>query len=133
MAGQFAGRNLVIRIGATAVAGFTTKSINGSATPINVTTETDSGVVSYLASVMTEDSLEITGSGYTEDDVLKDIWFGPQSGRHIANMSFMDEAGNSYTGNFIMTSFSLTGAQDEGEGFEATFVRNGAGTWTANT
>lgn len=130
-----AGRLFLLKIGGTAVAGLRNVSLSVNGTPINVTDQGDSGVQSLLSGELTGQSLEITGDGIEEDQVLRDLSLGAASGKFLTNMTldFPAQTGVSsdeISGNFAMTAYSETGAYEDAVTFTTTFTSNGAWTFT---
>jgi predicted secreted protein len=131
-----AGRDCVVAIGGTAVAGARVKGITRNMTPIDVSDSDDAEYMAMLADTFAEDTLEITVSGVEDGTVLRDIAFTTTAAdRHISNLTF-DFPGlpaDSISGDFIMTAFTITGDYREATAFDATFVRNGQHTFTQGT
>lgn len=128
-----AGRDVVVAIGGTPVAGGRVKSITRNMTPIDDSDADDNEFMSMLADTFSEDTLEISISGLEDGTVLRDIAFTTAAAdRHISNLTF-EFAGtpaDSISGEFIMTSFTITGDYREATTFDATFVRNGQHIYT---
>lgn len=128
-----AGRDVVVNIGGTPIAGARVSSIVWNGTPIDVSDQQDLERLAYLADTFSEDSLEISVSGLEDGTVLRDAAFSTTAAdRHLANLTF-DFPGtpaDSISGNFILTSFTLGGDYREATTFDATFIRNGAHTFT---
>ena len=128
-----AGRDAVILIGASPIAGARVKTIVRNMTPIDTSDADDDEYMAMLADEFSEDTLEITVSGVEDGTVLRDIAFTTTaSDRHLSNLQF-DFPGSpldSITGEFIMTAFTITGDYREATTFDATFVRNGQHTYT---
>lgn len=128
-----AGRDVTVSIGGTAIAGGRVKGISRNMTPIDDSDADDSEFMSMLADEFSEDTMEITISGVEDGTVLRDIAFSVAAAdRHLADLTF-EFAGlpaDSISGDFIMTAFTLTGDYREATTFDATFVRNGAHTYT---
>ncbi len=128
-----AGRDVVMAIGGTAIAGARVTGITRNMTPIDDSDADDDEVMSFLADVFSEDTLEMTVSGVEDGTVLRDIAFTTTpADRHISNLTFTFSGSpvDSISGNFIMTAFTITGDYREATTFDATFVRNGAHTFT---
>lgn len=125
-----AGRLCVIKKNTTTIAGARNVGITSNGTPIDVTDQGDSGVVNYLASTLTGRSVELTIDGYEEDQVLRDIALGAESGKFLTDLTFEFPNGDEISGNFVMTAYSETGAYEDGQTFTATFASNGTTTYT---
>lgn len=128
-----AGRDVVVAIGGTAIAGGRVKAITRNMTPIDDSDADDNEFMSMLADTFAEDTLEITISGVEDGTVLRDIAFTTSAAdRHLSNLTFEfpGTPADSISGDFIMTAFTLTGDYREATAFDATFVRNGQHTFT---
>lgn len=126
-----AGRLCVIKKNAVTIAGGRTVGITWNGAGIDVTDQNDSGIQTFLDQVLTGDTLEITIEGIEEDQVLRDIAFNTSGAtKHLSDLSFVFPNGDAITGDFIMTSYAETGAYEDAQTFNATFVRNGAHTYT---
>jgi len=125
------GRDCLIKKGGTAIAGLLTNTISVAGEPIDITDKGDAGVVDYLDDTMTGLQLEITGEGYEEDNVLRDLALGAVSGKFLSDLTYDFGNGDTISGNFVMTSYSETAADEDGEKFNVTFKSKGAWTFTA--
>lgn len=128
-----AGRDVVVAIGGTAIAGGRVKSITRNMTPIDTSDADDAEYMAMLADAFSEDTMEITISGVEDGTVLRDLAFtATASDRHLSNLTFEFPGlpADSISGDFIMTAFTLTGDYREATAFDATFVRNGQHTFT---
>jgi predicted secreted protein len=128
-----AGRDCVVSIGDTAIAGCRVKAITRNMTPIDTSDADDAEYMAMLADEFSEDTMEITVSGVEDGTVLRDIAFTTDAAdRHISDLAFEfpGTPADEITGDFIMTSFTLTGDYREATAFDATFVRNGQHTFT---
>lgn len=131
-----AGRDCLVTIGDTAIAGVRVKSITRNGTPIDISDDDNDEYVAFLADEFSEDTLEISVSGLEDGTVLRDIAFTTSAAdRHISDLAF-EFAGtpaDEITGDFILTSYSIAGDYREATTFDATFVRNGQHTYTQGT
>ena len=131
-----AGRDCVVTIADTAIAGCRVNSITRNGTPIDDSDADDDEYVSFLADTFSEDTLEISVSGLEDGTVLRDLAFSTAAAdRHLSDLAF-EFAGtpaDEITGEFILTAFTLTGDYREATTFDATFVRNGQHTYTQGT
>lgn len=128
-----AGRDCVITISDVAIAGGRVKSITRNMTPIDDSDADDDEYVSSIADTFSEDTMEITISGVEDGTVLRDIAFTTAAAdRHLSDLAFEfpGTPADEITGNFIMTSYTITGDYREATAFDATFVRNGQHTYT---
>jgi predicted secreted protein len=128
-----AGRDCVITITDTAIAGARVKGITRNMTPIDISDSDDNEFMTMLTDTFSEDTMEITVSGVEDGTVLRDIAFSTSAAdRHISDLAF-EFAGtpaDEVTGEFIMTAFTITGDYREATTFDATFVRSGQHTFT---
>lgn len=131
-----AGRTAVVKIGGTAIAGVRTKSISRNMTPIDVTTDDDAAFTTFIAGVMSEDTMEISVSGVEDGTVLRDAAMSADpADQHFSDLTF-EFSGTPVdiiSGNFIMTTYTNGNDYKEGTTFEATFVRNGEHTYAPGT
>lgn len=128
-----AGRDVVVAIGGTAIAGGRVKSITRNMTPIDVSDADDDEFAAMLADTYAEDTMEITISGLEDGTVLRDIAFTTSAAdRHLSDLTFEfpGTPADSISGDFLMTAFTLGGDYREATTFDATFVRNGQHTFT---
>jgi predicted secreted protein len=125
-----AGRLCVIKKAATTIGGIRTAGMTVNGSPINVEDQGDNGFATYLSGILTGQSLEITGEGYEEDQVLRDIALGVASGRFMSDITFEFPNGDEISGNFVLSGYSETGAFEDGQTFTATFTSDGSWTYT---
>lgn len=125
-----AGRLCVIKKNGTAIAGARTTGITWNGSAIDVTDGNDSGIQAFLDGVMTGDTLEMTVEGVEDGQVLRDIAFGAASGKFFSDLTFTFPNGDVISGDFVMTTYTESGAYEDAQTFNATFVRNGSHTYT---
>ncbi len=125
-----AGRLCVIKKNTTTIGGGRTVGMTVNGSPINVEDQGDSGFATYLADIMTGQSIELTIEGYEEDQVLRDLSLGAASGKFIDDLTFEYPNGDEISGDFVMTTYSETGAYEDGQTFNATFGSDGSWTYT---
>ena len=133
MAG-FNGRALTIDWDSTTLVGVNTKGMSITNDYVDVTTDDDSGWRTLLADPGLR-SIEVTVSGITSDEViLTEIMNASITGEtlKIDLPSALATPGN-LTGTFVVSSFSDDGTSDGAVEFSATFMSNGAVTFTAST
>lgn len=121
-----AGRLCVIKKGTTTIGGLKVNSIKVSGEPIDVQSKSDLGIATMLADILTNQSLEITGEGVQEDEVLRNLAFGPVAGRFLTDIKYVFGNGDTITGDFVLTSYSENADMNDGETFNVTFVSDGA-------
>ncbi len=61
---------------------------------------------------------------------MRDIALGGESGKFLSDLTFDFPGGDELSGNWVMTAYSETGAFEDGQTFNATFVSNGEPTYT---
>lgn len=125
-----AGRLCVIKKNAVTIGGGRTVGLTVNRAPIDVQDQGDSGYVTYLAGVMTGQSIELTIDGYEEDQVLRDLALGAPAGVFLTDITFDFPNGDEVSGDFVLTGYSETGAHEDGQTFTATFGSDGAWTYT---
>lgn len=125
-------RSFLLKKGGTTIASITSKSVTWNGTPIDVTSDDADGATTYLADIFANTTLEISASGFTDDDVLSDAAFvATDSSKHLSDITLARPNGDVISGNFIITSYAENGAsQEDGVTFDCTLVRNGIHTWT---
>ena len=121
-----AGRLCLIKKNSTTIGGGKTVGITVNGSPINVEDQGDAGIQTFLAGILTGQSVELTIEGYEEDQVLRDLAFGAASGKFLTDISFFFPNGDNITGDFVMTAYSESGAFEDGQTFSATFSSDGA-------
>ena len=127
-----AGRNFYISKNSTKIAAVRVTTLTWAGNPIDVTSNDDSGITSYLTGVFATETMEMTVEGVADGDVLSDIAFGATySARHMSDITLTRHNGDVISGNFILTNYQETGNYNEAVTFTATIVRNGAHTLTA--
>lgn len=125
-----AGRLCVIKKATTTIGGGKTVGMAVNGTPINVEDQGDAGVQTFLAGVLTGQSIELTIEGYEEDQVLRDIALGPASGKFMTDITFEYPNGDVISGDFVLSAYSETGAFEDGQAFNGSFSSDGAWTYT---
>lgn len=126
-----AGRLCVLTKNSVVIAGGRTVGVTWNGAPIDVTDQGDSGMQTFLDNVLSSDTLELTIDGMEEDQVLRDLAMDTtNAAKFMSDLTFTYPNGDVISGDFIMTSYSETGAYEDAQTFTATFVRNGAHTYT---
>lgn len=126
-AGPSKGRSMILRIGAVPVAGVRTKSFNVNGSPIDVTTDDDSGWRKLLDEPG-EKTVDMSVSGVTKDDVL--LQHGLNNLDRVITLSLVRPDGGSIDGEFFVASYSETGEYNGAVSFEASFQSTGTITYT---
>lgn len=125
------GRFCVLKKGITAIGGGRTVAVTVSGEPIDVQDQGDSGFATFLAGILNNQRLEVTIDGYEEDQVLRDIAFGAASGKFLTDLTLeFPNGSNTIAGDCVLTSYNETGAYEDGQTFNATFVWDGGWTYT---
>lgn len=132
MAGA-ASRDLLILKNSTAIAGVNAKSIAVASSPIDVTTDEDSGYRTLLDASGLE-TLDISGSGVEKAAVLRDL--AHSSGTKLltdVTIEFppiaAEVTGASISGDFFLTSYTSNGGNSDGA-IEFDFALQSSGQWT---
>jgi TP901-1 family phage major tail protein len=131
------GRTILVRWGDTptpppVVAGLREKSITLAGEAVDITNDDSDGWRQLLDAAQVN-SVEIAGSGVLVNDRLRKAWFdgADGSGERMAPAEFEYSDGGKIAGQFYLQEYSETGNHDGEITFEATFVSNGAVTYTA--
>lgn len=123
------GRLVRIKRGATAVAGARTDNLTINNEPIDITDKDDAGWRTLLADVGAR-SVDCDVEGVLINAALIAVAVGAGSG--LLTGHTIDVAGlGSFTGNFFMTSFALTGEQADTMTFTASLQSSGPVSFTA--
>lgn len=129
---KVSGRACVIKKNNVAIAGLLTNSITVNGSPVNVEDKTDAGFQTMLAGVLTGQSIEISGEGWQDGEVLRDIGMSAtQSDKFLTDITYYFANGDVISGDFVLGPYSENAERDEAEKFTATFVSDGAWTYTA--
>ena len=126
-----AGRLCVIKKNDVTIGGGRTVSITVNGSGINVEDQGDEGFQTFLADVMIGRSIELSIDGYEEDQVIRDIAMAATStGQFLTDITFEFPNGDELSGDFMLSSYSETGAYEDGQTFTATFSSDGVWTYT---
>lgn len=125
-----AGRLCLIKKNDVTIGGVRTAGMTVNGSPINVEDQGDEGFATYLAGILTGQSVELTGEGYEEDQVLRDLALGPAAARFLSDLTFEFPNGDAISGGFVLSAYTETGAFEDGQTFTATFTSDGAWTYT---
>lgn len=123
-----------------AVAGVRTKSVTLSGEPVDITNDDSDGWRELLDAAQIN-SIELTVSGVLLNDTLRADWFNGASATGSRNQDAKFEyplaSGGAtpadISGKFYLKDYNETGNHDGEVTFEATFLSNGAATYTAAT
>lgn len=113
-----ASRDLLIKKGATRIAGINSKSMSIAKEAIDITTDEDNGYRTLLAEAGTK-TLDISFSGVTKDLALRTLIMTEQSQLYPdITLEFppvgSQSAGDVISGNFYFNSMSETGGSSDG-------------------
>lgn len=121
-----AGRSVVFTWNSAAVLGVREKGLELNGEAINITSDEDAGKRKLL-DLSAEDTVDISLSGVSKDNVLKADWFGGTRTR-AATLTYPDNS--TISGNFFLASFSETGPYNDATTFEASLQSSGVVTYT---
>lgn len=125
----FTGRKLRIKRGSTNIAGARTDSLTINNEPIDITDKDDAGWRTMLADVGVR-SVDAEVEGVLDDATLIAIAVG--SATAILQAYTIEIQGlGSFTGNWHLASFAITGEQADAVTFTASIQSSGTITWTA--
>lgn len=122
------GRELLIKKGASVIAGVRTKTVTINGEPIDVTTDDDSGFRTLLADPATR-MIDLSVEGITKDDTLRAIvaGAGPQL---LTDITVEYPDGAVIAGDFYLVSIEESGEYQDAVTFTATLQSSGAFTYT---
>ena len=126
MASQI-GRNLVVKRGASAIAGVRTKSLTFNGSAIDVTTDDDSGK-RVLLEASGQESIDMSVEGLTKDENLLAIPAG--GGTRIEEYTIEMPWGGEITGDFRLNSVEVGAEYQEAVTFTAEIHSSGDWTYT---
>jgi hypothetical protein len=124
------GRLCFIKKNGTTIGGGRTVSMTVNGSPINVEDQGDLGFATYLAGILTGQSIELSIDGYEDGQVLRDIALGPVANRFLDDITFNFPNGDELSGDYVLSAYTETGALEDGQTFSATFSSDGAWTFT---
>lgn len=123
------GRELLIKKGATVLAGVRTKTVTINGEPIDVTTDDDSGFRTLLADPATR-SIDLSVEGITKDAVLRAIVAGGGS-QLLTDITVEYPDGAVIAGDFYLVSIEESGEYQDAVTFTASLQSSGEYTYTA--
>lgn len=128
MADGFPGRSIQFKWNGAAIKGIREKGITCNGEAINVTSDEDGGWRTLL-DVSAEDSVDISLSGVTKDEVLAKAYF---QGQRTGTATLTYPNGRVIEGTFFLSSYAETGPYNNATTFTATLQSaDGALTFTA--
>jgi TP901-1 family phage major tail protein len=129
------GRTITVRWGDASpiptVAGIREKSVTLAGEAVDITNDDSDGWRALLDAAQVN-SVEIACSGVVINDDLRTAWFAGAdgSGERMAPAEFEYSDGGLIAGTFYLQEYTETGNHDDAITFEATFMSNGAVTYT---
>ena len=119
----FTGRTLVLSDGTTTIAGLRATAITINNQTLDVTTKDSAGIRQLLSAKIAQ-SMTITADGIAEDSVtlktVRDAAIASTATTFKITTAGDPTAGVTYTGTWIVTSFSESGNHDNAQGFSLT-------------
>jgi len=129
-----AGRLALLKKAGTAIAGVKVSTMDCEGTPIDVSDQNSSGMVQLLAGVFTGRQMTLGVTGVEADEVLRNIAADPSQQLYLTDLTFVFgnalAAKDTITGDFFMTKYGESAADDGAVTFSATFVSSGSWTLT---
>lgn len=122
------GRELLIKKGASVIAGVRTKTITINGEPIDVTSDDDSGFRTLLASAGIR-SIDLSVEGVTKDAVLRAIVAGTSS-QLLTDITIEYPNGDVIDGNFYLVNIEESGEYQDAVTFSASLQSSGEFTYT---
>lgn len=124
------GRNLLLKTGATVIAGVRTKGVSVNKEPVDVTTDDDSGYRTLLSEAG-QVSLDLSLDGITKDAELRAAILGGTT-MTLTGVTLTYPNGDvlSFT-EVMLTSLEESGAYNDAITFTASLQSSGAWTYTA--
>lgn len=117
------GRELLIKKGATAIAGFQTNTVSFTAEGVDITDKLDEGYRTYGDFPGTL-SFEISGDGVAKGTTLRDI-FKSGTAFLLEDVTIEWDDSESWECDVWFSSYEETGAHDGATEFSATFESSG--------
>ena len=125
-----AGRKYTVKKNNVKIAAIRTKTVSTSRTPIDITTDDDSGTVELLSGAGNQASVQvtITLSGLANDNVLRPIGLATTGTAYLTDITFecadvtpVDVV----RGDFFVTAYEETGEYEGAATFTCTMVSSG--------
>lgn len=113
----------------TTIAGMTLTSMSINNNPVDVTTKDSAGVQELLADAGNQ-SMEIQADGRYVHGASHDNLEDAAHDRLSENYQLVFPNGDTYEGEFVVTTYQRSGPDGDAETFSVTLARNGAGTLT---
>lgn len=122
------GRTLTLTYGGAVIAGARTKTITINGTPVDITSDDDSGYRTLLEA-SGEKQIDMSIEGLAKDDVLVEAL--ANNGTLIAEAVLTLPSGATITGDFRLNSVELGAPYNEAITFTAELQSTGSWTYTA--
>lgn len=126
MADGIPGRAIQFRWNGAVIAGVREKGITCNGEAINVTSDEDNGQRTLL-DVSAEDSVDVSLSGVTKDDVLADAYFTNQ---RTGEVEIVYPNGRTIAGTFFLANYAETAPYNNATTFTASIQSAGEITYT---
>lgn len=123
----FIGRKIVLVWDGAEIAGVREKGIALNGEPVDVTDDDSDGWRELLAEAG-EHQVNVSLSGVTKSDALKEAWFDVLDRIKPVTITYPD--GGVLSGDFFLGTFSETGPYSDATTFEAEIQSSGAVTYT---
>tara|TARA_R110000851_G_scaffold180991_2_gene328661 strand:- start:648 stop:1040 length:393 start_codon:yes stop_codon:yes gene_type:complete len=118
------GRDFLIKIAATAIAGAKTTGLSLDNSPIDITS-LSSGGFRELANFSGVRSLDLSLSGVWADDTYRDLAFGAEGTLLLTDCTISFADGATLAGDFHVANYNETGSHDNAVEFDATLQSSG--------
>lgn len=123
------GRKFLVKKAGVTIASSRTKSFSWGGEPVDVTTDDQNGIRELLAD-LGQQQLDISLEGLTDSTILRDIALEPATTKMLTDITLEFDNGDVIAGNFLMTSYDESGANNDAVNFSASFQSSGAWTLT---
>ena len=129
-----AGRNMTILEGGVRIAGLRTKSFTIDNTPIDITTDDDSGIRALLLNAAgtaiepSTRSINATFDGVTQDDGLTKAIVKNEG--TVRDFDLLLSSGALISGKFALVNMALTGETADAQTFSGELQSTGEWSWT---
>lgn len=111
----------------TMIAGVTAKTVTINTESVDITSDDDNGFRTLLAEASVK-SIDMSVEGVTKDTVLLEASI---AGNELTNYTISFDDVGDVAGNFRISSYELTGSQDDAVRFTASLESSGEYTFTA--
>lgn len=122
-----AGRQITFEWDGAEILGVREKGVTLNGDPIDTGSDEDDGWRQVLTDIAAEDKVDISISGVTKDNTLKNAWF---SRERTAVVTITYKNGDIITGSFFLTSHDEKAPFKDAVTFDAKLVSTGPVTFT---